>query len=379
MNKELLKYLCCPYCKDSLKTEARKIQIGNAYSDTCEDILDGILLCLRCNNEYPVINGIPRLCKELFEQEKKELNKLKNITEVVIIRSKAIQNSDAYSQIEKIVRQRIKIPDDASGYLRKRLENDIYYRIKGCEKQEKYIKTLKLFCNHKLETILDIGGGQGGLIKSLTDFFHPTLSILLDYDLTWVEVAMLRNPTVQIIRGDATNLPFKKGSIDLVISQMMLEHIKEYTKALTEMCEVAKETCFVCWGPNKFFIYDFGHLDAPVSIFPKKMAKYIAVLWHKIRKTRKSNAAIVDELENTHYISPLHVKKIFKNYGRPYNVFTNFALYSLENGYSENTKGIKHYLLVMRPVAKIIFKLLVFFRIEPQCYFVLKKGNGQAK
>src|SRR3989304_6899919 len=370
MNKKLLKFLCCPYCKDDLKLETRKFKTSNVYDDMYEDIIDGSLLCLSCNNEYPVINGIPRLCKELLEKEKRELEKFKKSTDVIIenIKDEKIQSLDAYSQIEKIIRQKTNIPNNASNYLKRRLEKDICYRLKGCEKQEKYINTLKLFCNHDVKIILDIGGGQGGLIKSLTDFFHPTFSILLDYDLTWVEVAKLRNPTLQMIRGDATNLPFKKGSIDLVISQMMLEHIKEYDKALIEMCEVTKETCFVCWSPNKFFLYDFGHLDAPVSIFPKNMAKYIAVLWHKIRKTHRSNISIAEELDNTHYISTIHVKRVLKKYGHPYNVFTDFALYSLKSNYSHRMERIKHYLLIMRPLAKLIFKLLVLFRIEPQCY-----------
>ena len=68
---------------------------------------------------------------------KKELENLKKNAEVITANSKdgKIQSLDAYLQIEKIVRQRIKISDDASDYLRRRFENNIYYGIKGGSEQ----------------------------------------------------------------------------------------------------------------------------------------------------------------------------------------------------------------------------------------------------
>lgn len=378
MKRDLLDLIYSPCCKATLKLETKKILINNDIENKYEDIMEGILCCLNCNKEYPIINGIPRLCNELWEEEKRVLEKFKKrINTITEQRQKEIGIQDVYSEIEKIIRQKINIPLGASDYLKKKLESDIYYRIEGCEKQEKYIHTLELYYDKKkVRAILDIGGGQGGLIKCFLKYYTPSLSIMLDYDLSWVEVAKLRNPAVQIIRGDATNLPFQKESIDIVISQAMLEHVKQYDKALKEMCEVTKHICFICWNPNKFFLYDFGHLDAPVTIFPKEIAKYIAILWHKIRKTGCPVDSIVSELEKTFYISTSHVKNFLKKYGYAYNVFTDFALFSIKSDYSYRMKRIKKYFLKHIFIAKLICNLLVLFKIEPQCYYILKKDMG---
>ena len=66
----------------------------------------------------------------------------------------------------------------------------------------------------------------------------------------------------------------------------MLEHVKDYDKAANELCRVAQKACFVAWSPNKYSVYDFGHLDAPVTIFSKPMARQVAKWWHGLRRTR---------------------------------------------------------------------------------------------
>lgn len=376
MNKNVLKLLCCPYCKADLRLESRKIIVGDTIEKGHEDVVDGFLLCLDCRREYPIINGIPRLCTELWSSEIKELEGFRKRTDVIVKhKTDGILKCDVYTEIEKIIRKKITMPDNASDYLKKRIENDIRYRVKECEKQEKYIKTLNLYYDKAINIILEIGGGQGGLIKCLTEYFHPTFSVMCDYDLSWVEVARLRNPNVQVIRGDATNLPFKKKCFDLVISQAMLEHVQNYDKAIIEMCEATKGICFVSWNPNKFSIYDFGHLDAPITILPKKVAILVAILWHKLRKTGRTKISIINDIEKTFYISTTHVKKYLKKYGICYNVFTDFALFSIESNYSYKGEKTKRILKKYNFFARLLFNLLVLLRIEPNGYYILVKDT----
>lgn len=371
MKRDLLNLLCSPCCKAELKLETKQVLINDA---TEEDILEGILSCSNCNKRYPIINGIPRLCTELWEEEIRELQRLRNTAYSVIHTKNKERSFNIYEEIEKKVRQKINLPTNASNYLKKKKENDIYFRVRGCEKQDKYIQTLKLYYDKKkVETILDVGGGQGGLIKCFSECYSPYFSIMLDYDLSWIDVAKLRNPTVQVIRGDAVNLPFKKASIDIVISQAMLEHIREYDKAIKEMCEVTKDVCFVSWNPNKFSLYDFGHLDAPVTILPKAMAKYVAIMWHRIRRTGVRTDTIISGLERTFYISTTHVKNILRKYGRVYNVFVDFLLFSIQSNYSYRMRRIRKIFLKHTLITKLICKLFILLRIEPNCYYILKK------
>jgi ubiquinone/menaquinone biosynthesis C-methylase UbiE len=198
---------------------------------------------------------------------------------------------------------------------------------------------------------------------------------MVDLDLDWARVASLRNPNVEIIRGDATKLPIRDDMFDVVISQAMLEHIPDHTAALHEMCRTTRAVLFVAWGPNKNSLYDFGHLDAPVTLFSRKNAKKVAILWHKMLKTDRTHEWISSELDGTFYISTGFVKRLLKTYGTVFNVFTEFCMNSLRSEYSYRGGRIKNLLAKMPMLSKGIFKLLEFLMIEPQCYYILIKLN----
>jgi len=51
MKKELLNIVCCPYCKSSLELSSNKMEN--------DEIVNGSLKCLRCNKNYPIVDGIP--------------------------------------------------------------------------------------------------------------------------------------------------------------------------------------------------------------------------------------------------------------------------------------------------------------------------------
>jgi uncharacterized protein YbaR (Trm112 family) len=53
MKKNLMDILCCPVCKGDLKLTVRKEEGG--------EIIDGSLYCAKCNETYPIEDGIPNL------------------------------------------------------------------------------------------------------------------------------------------------------------------------------------------------------------------------------------------------------------------------------------------------------------------------------
>jgi uncharacterized protein len=53
MKKDLMDILCCPVCKGDLKLTVRKEEGG--------EIIDGSLYCAKCNETYPIEDGIPNL------------------------------------------------------------------------------------------------------------------------------------------------------------------------------------------------------------------------------------------------------------------------------------------------------------------------------
>jgi ubiquinone/menaquinone biosynthesis C-methylase UbiE/uncharacterized protein YbaR (Trm112 family) len=366
MHTKLISILASPCCRADLHLEGLE-------TDTQEDISEGILTCTACRNEFPIIDGILRILTDLSETEKNALSVIKE--RGLSIRQQATLDAEArYQEIEKIIRR--EAPDTAaSEYLKRRFENDLEFRVHGCEMQNKYAQTLKKYYTEPTRVMIDVGAGQGGLTKCLNDHFKPEISIILDYEIKWAEIARLRNPNVEILRGDAAKLPFKDRSIDLVISQAMLEHVKEYDKAANELCRVAQKACFIAWSPNKYSVYDFGHLDAPVTIFSKPLAGHVAKWWHGLRRTGRSYKSIIAELDDTFYIPTTYVRNIMLRYGSVYNVFAEFAMNSLMSDYTYRGAKLKRLLASAPFVSRPLFSMLAFFRIEPNCYYILRRNQ----
>jgi uncharacterized protein YbaR (Trm112 family) len=53
MKKDLMDILCCPVCKGDLKLTVKKEEGG--------EIIEGSLYCPKCNETYPIEDGIPNL------------------------------------------------------------------------------------------------------------------------------------------------------------------------------------------------------------------------------------------------------------------------------------------------------------------------------
>ncbi len=53
MKKDLMDILCCPVCKGDLKLTVKKEEGG--------EVIEGSLYCAKCNETYPIEDGIPNL------------------------------------------------------------------------------------------------------------------------------------------------------------------------------------------------------------------------------------------------------------------------------------------------------------------------------
>ncbi|MCD1294238.1 hypothetical protein CUJ83_04410 [Methanocella sp. CWC-04] len=53
MKKDLMEILCCPVCKGDLELEVVR--------ENDVEVLDGALYCKKCNERYPIEDGIPNL------------------------------------------------------------------------------------------------------------------------------------------------------------------------------------------------------------------------------------------------------------------------------------------------------------------------------
>ena len=53
MNIQLMEILACPACKLTLKLTAT-VESG-------DDVIEGMLLCTDCGNQYPIVDSVPNL------------------------------------------------------------------------------------------------------------------------------------------------------------------------------------------------------------------------------------------------------------------------------------------------------------------------------
>ncbi len=53
MKKSLMEILCCPVCKGDLQLTVKK--------EEGDEIIEGSLYCAKCNETYPIEDGIPNL------------------------------------------------------------------------------------------------------------------------------------------------------------------------------------------------------------------------------------------------------------------------------------------------------------------------------
>ncbi|RKY67043.1 MAG: ubiquinone biosynthesis protein UbiE [Candidatus Latescibacterota bacterium] len=84
------------------------------------------------------------------------------------------------------------------------------------------------------ERVLEVGCGTGHWTK----WFREGLGMRvvgLDLSEGMLAVARARLPEVPLVRGDATSLPFKEGSFDVVVAVTVLEFVPEPKEVLDEM------------------------------------------------------------------------------------------------------------------------------------------------
>jgi ubiquinone/menaquinone biosynthesis C-methylase UbiE len=108
---------------------------------------------------------------------------------------------------------------------------------------ETKLKALEILDLKGREIIVDIGCGQGHLLRLLHEF-HPNLEeIGIDVNLSDLKKAKRRNNSdrSEFILSDASHLPFKNMCFDRVICTAVLEHISSEKEVLDEIWRVLKD------------------------------------------------------------------------------------------------------------------------------------------
>jgi SAM-dependent methyltransferase len=141
--------------------------------------------------------------------------------------------------------------------------NTIKYRSRNPLQKFLLFKFLKEITNTieslKFNSLLDAGCGEGFVLKKLQEEnMLPGNAVGIDISREALKKAQFLLKEVEFKKGDIVDLPFKRNSFDLVICMEVLEHIRDYKKALRELIRVSDKYILVSvpWEP----IFSLGNM-----------------------------------------------------------------------------------------------------------------------
>lgn len=114
----------------------------------------------------------------------------------------------------------------------------------------------EIFKKNRITTFADIGCAEGFYVKSIASFHNETFCIGADIARAYVKKAKMNNgiSNIDYIVCDIEYLPFKDGSIDVVLCSEVLEHVCNYYGSLAELYRVGKKYLVISF-PGHSYLY----------------------------------------------------------------------------------------------------------------------------
>ena len=165
---------------------------------------------------------------------------------------------------------------------------------------------------------LDVGCGTGALTGAVLDRALPTSILGVDPSPDFVDVAARTqtDPRVRFAVADASSLPVETGSIDVVVSGLVLNFVPDIAGGLTEMRRVA-----VSGGTVAAYVWDYaGRMDLLRRFFDAAIAVDPSAAAHDegIRFPICSPGALLDAFEGAGFtavdVHPIDVPTHFRDF-----------------------------------------------------------------
>jgi ubiquinone/menaquinone biosynthesis C-methylase UbiE len=122
-----------------------------------------------------------------------------------------------------------------------------------------------------LGDILEIGVGQGVVLKNILERGGTRIASLTGIDLSDRLIAMARDtvPQAKIIKADAAALPFQDNSFDMVVMVDTFQYLLDFDRALEEVRRVLKRKgTMLVTAPNKKWILFKSYIQKRKNIQP---------------------------------------------------------------------------------------------------------------
>ena len=367
MREWLADVVVCPVCRGRLGLRPTRFLSYRGTGD--RRIAEGVLSCAACREDYPIIGSIPRLVppKQLTAKERAVAERLarhKGPPEEATAAPPTAE--EIRERLEAIIRDQYAAPDEDAAWHRDWLERQSTYLLHYEPERLKHIRTVEPYLEGPIRSVLEVGGGRGGNLGVLMRETGAAHGVAIEILENSCEMALLREPETEIIRADAHALPLADRAFDFVMSAMVLEHLADWRRGALEMARVARQG-YIVYTPNGAFIYDHGHLGAPLNAYvPRSLAVTIATAFNRLRRTGRTREGIKQTLDEINVVPRRRLSKLLAAHGvasRP--LFERLMHYAVLVEKPYTTPGIKRLLRAHPSLTFFVGRALTLLGVEP--------------
>ena len=251
-------------------------------------VVDGVLEAVGDpTKRYPILDEIPHLVPRMWIKDEEQAyldshldDRRPDWDEARKVEPEIVTDADLEADIRSRMERQYRLTEASSALTRQRCEGEIRYMVSEARGTNK-LKYVKALAPHiqQADSILETGGNFPGLTRSLNEKYRPSLAVVANIQILFPKAFKTPARDIAAVRADVQALPFKSHSFELVASGFMLEHVPDWKAGLRCMMD-AGEKVFLAFGPNKWFPFEVGHINAPLAgTLPKPIAAYVAWLW----------------------------------------------------------------------------------------------------
>ena len=142
-------------------------------------------------------------------------------------------------------------------------------------------QALSMLNKENSSKILDVCSGSGDIVKLLSRKFPTSTIIGIDFSDKMLEIAKNKNPNIEFLLADCTNMPFSDNEFDKVTACFGLRNVEERQKALREINRILKkggEFLHLDFGYHNFLIVLYDFILSILRIFFGKYRKHYKYL-----------------------------------------------------------------------------------------------------
>lgn len=386
MREDLVEILKCPETGAPLEL----VSVGEWFElesdpEGTRHVVDGLLLARGgvpyC---YPILDEIPRLVPRRFlnDEEKVYLEEKgqpedppRGPAEWSVerrIEPEIVTQEDLEADIRARMERQYQLTETSPAQSRQRCEGEIRYmsaEARGTNKL-KYVELLEPYLG-RVGTLLETGGNFPGLTRSLAEKYGPRRAVVANIQILFPKAFKTADRSIAAVRADVQALPFRDRSFELVVSGFMLEHVPDWRAGLRCMMDVG-ERVFLAFGPNKWFPFEVGHINAPLAgTLPSPFDAWVSWAWLAAIGRRRPLHRVKEILgEVFHVGSGAFEREARRLGGKTRNLFPELVEVIIRDQKAPRT-GPRKLLKSWPRLAGLAARALTVVGMEPQIYYLI--------